>query len=199
MNNIPVSSLSGQTSADRTLNIYTRLKEFLPHIKKVLEQQSDLMPPQSPLLNSLDETWQRTGHLIHKVNCILQLLQPNIPIPEPAFRPTGIPLPQNVFQQKVYGCVVLTRLNEFLLRVVDELRSLKGSMCVKKKKELWWCHRTSGQWFEMIRLWGLTGIFINYLFFTYSKYKKVVPKNSYICLIISFTEVFIPLIYCCHN
>lgn len=137
MNNIPVSSLSGQTSADRTLNIYTRLKEFLPHIKKVLEQQSDLMPPQSPLLNSLDETWQRTGHLIYKVNCILQLLQPNIPIPEPAFRPTGIPLPQNVFQQKVYGCVVLTRLNEFLLRVVDELRSLKGSMCVKKKKELW--------------------------------------------------------------
>lgn len=131
MDNVPASSLSGQTSADRMLNVYTRLKEFQPHIKKVLKQQTGLLPPQSPLLNSLDENLQRTGHLTHKVNCILEILQPNIPIPEPAAGPTGIPLPQNVFQQKVYGCVVLSRLNEFLLRVVDELRSLKGSVCKK--------------------------------------------------------------------
>ncbi|XP_017334509.1 IL-6 subfamily cytokine M17 [Ictalurus punctatus] len=136
--NVPTSSLSGQTSADHMLNIYTRLKEFQPHIKKVLEQQTDLLPSQSPLLNSLNQTLQRTGHLVHKVTCILQILQPNIPLSEPAARPTGIPLPQNVFQQKVYGCVVLTRLNKFLSRVVDELRSLKGSMCViREKKELW--------------------------------------------------------------
>lgn len=133
MNNVPASSLSGQTSADRILNVYTRLKEFQPHMRKVLQQQADLLPPQSPLLTSLGENLQRTGHLTHKVNCILKILQPNIPIPEPAAGPTGIPLPQNVFQQKVYGCVVLTRLNEFLLRVVDELRSLKGSVCKKKK------------------------------------------------------------------
>ncbi|KAB5522536.1 hypothetical protein PHYPO_G00160630 [Pangasianodon hypophthalmus] len=133
MDNVPTSSISGQTSSDRMLNVYTRIKEFQPHIKKVLEQQTDLLPPQSSLLNSLEETLQRTGHLAHKVDCILQILQPNIPVPEPAAGPTGIPLPQNVFQQKVYGCVVLTRLNEFLSRVVDELRSLKGSMCVKKR------------------------------------------------------------------
>ncbi|XP_058239753.1 IL-6 subfamily cytokine M17 [Hemibagrus wyckioides] len=126
MDNVPSSSLSGQTSSDRMLNIYTRLKEFQPHIKKVLKQQTVLLPPQSPLLKSLDETFQRTGHLAHRMNCILQILQPNIPIFEPAASPTGIPLPQNVFQQKVYGCVVLTRLNKFLSRVVDELRSFKG-------------------------------------------------------------------------
>lgn len=135
MDNIPASSLSGQTSADRILNVYTRLKEFHPHIKKVLEQQTSLLPPNSHMLYSLNENLQRTGHLVHKMNCILQILQPNIPIPEPAAGPTGIPLPQNVFQQKVYGCVVLTRLNKFLLKVVDELRSLKGSVC--KRKELW--------------------------------------------------------------
>lgn len=133
MNNVPPSSLSGQTSADRTLNIYTRLKEFQPHIKNVLKQQTDLLPPQSDFLTSLENNLQQTGHLTHKVNCILQILQPNIPIPEPAAGPTGIPQPQNVFQQKVYGCVVLTRLNEFLLRVVHELRSLKGSVCKKKR------------------------------------------------------------------
>ncbi|GAA6087504.1 IL-6 subfamily cytokine M17 [Tachysurus ichikawai] len=135
MDNVPASSFSGQTSSDRMFNIYTRLKEFQPHIKKVLKQQTVLLPLQSPLLNSLDETLQRTGHLAQGINCILQILQPNIPIFEPATSPTRIPLPQNVFQQKVYGCVVLTRLNEFLSRVVDELRSLKGSMCVKKKKK----------------------------------------------------------------
>ncbi|XP_046694722.1 IL-6 subfamily cytokine M17 [Silurus meridionalis] len=132
MKNVPASSLSGQTSADRMLNVYTRLMEFQHHIKKVLEQQTDLLPPQSPLLYSLNEILKRTAHFTYKVNCILQILQPNIPIPEPAAGPTGIPLPQNVFQQKVYGCVVLTRLNKFLSRIVGELRSLKGSMCIKK-------------------------------------------------------------------
>ncbi|KAK3509441.1 hypothetical protein QTP70_035091 [Hemibagrus guttatus] len=135
MDNVPSSSISGETSSDRMLNIYTRLKEFQPHIKKVLKQQTVLLPSQSSLLTSLDETLQRAGHLAHRMNCILQILQPNIPIFEPAASPTGIPLPQNVFQQKVYGCVVLTRLNKFLSGVVDELRSFKGSMCVKKKKK----------------------------------------------------------------
>lgn len=133
IDNVPALSLSGQTPADRILNVYTRLKEFQPHIKKVLEQQTDLLPPQSPLLKSLEDTLQQTDHLAHKVNCILQILQPNIPIPEPAAGPTGIPLPQNVFQQKIYGCVVLTRLNNFLWITVNELRSIKGSMCIKKR------------------------------------------------------------------
>ncbi|TSO37120.1 hypothetical protein Baya_10087 [Bagarius yarrelli] len=133
MDNVPSSSLSGETSSDRSLSIYTRLKEFQPHIKKVLKQQTDLMPPQSLLLKSLNETLQQTGHLAYRINCILQILQPNIPIPELATGPTGIPLPQNVFQQKVYGCVVLTRLNKFLSKVVDELRSFKGNVCVKKR------------------------------------------------------------------
>lgn len=171
MDLIPASSLSGQTSSDRRLNIYIRLKEFQPHIKKVLKQQTDLMPPQSPLLSSLDETLQQTCHLAHRINCILQILQPNVPIPELAASPTGIPLPQNVFQQKVYGCVVLTRLNEFLSKVVDELRSFKGSLCVKKRNYGNVIEQMDNdlKWFFFI----VSSIFIHYLFFTHSTYKKV--------------------------
>lgn len=103
-------------------------------MKKVLEQQKDLQPPRCVLLSQMAETVHQTGHFIQKVKSIYQILQPNIPIPEPAADPTGIPLPQNVFQQKVYGCVILTRLDEFLSKVVDELRALKGSRCIKRKR-----------------------------------------------------------------
>ncbi|XP_072548922.1 IL-6 subfamily cytokine M17 [Salminus brasiliensis] len=133
IDNVPTSTLSGQTPPERVLSIYTHLKEFLPHLKKVQEQQNDLQPSSSPLLPLLSEIKDHVGHLAHRVNSIFQTLQPNIPLPEPPAWPTRIPPAQNVFQQKVYGCVVLTRLGEFLSRTVDELRLLKSSMCKKKK------------------------------------------------------------------
>ncbi|XP_007231486.2 IL-6 subfamily cytokine M17 [Astyanax mexicanus] len=135
MDNVPTSTLSGQTPPERVLSIYTHLKEFLPHLMKVQEQQNDLQPPSSPLLRQLTEIKDHVSHLSHKVNCIFQTLQPNIPVPEPPVWPTRIPPAQNVFQQKVYGCVVLTRLSEFLSKTADELRLLKNRMCKKKRTQ----------------------------------------------------------------
>ncbi|XP_066509180.1 IL-6 subfamily cytokine M17 [Hoplias malabaricus] len=131
MDNVPASTLYGQTSTERILNIYTRLKEFLPHISKVLEQQKDLQPPSCNLIPGIIGVKEQVGHLAHRVNCIFQILQPNVLVPEPSW-PTRIPPAQNVFQQKVYGCVVLTRLREFLSVVVNELKSIKGSMRKKR-------------------------------------------------------------------
>ncbi|KAL7838317.1 hypothetical protein AOLI_G00267210 [Acnodon oligacanthus] len=133
MDNVPASTLSGQTSSERVLSIYIRLKEFLPHVKKVLEQQNDLQPPSSPLLPVLSQIKEQINHLVQRVNCIFQILQPNILVPEPPAWPTRIPPAQNIFQQKVYGCVVLSRLSEFLSTTLEELRSLKGSMGKKKR------------------------------------------------------------------
>lgn len=126
MDNVPASTLSGQTSSERVLNIYTRLKEFQPHLKTVQDQQEDLLPS---LLESLSKLRGHLDHLASRVDSIFHTLQPNVPMPEPPAR--TLPA-QNSFQQKVYGCVVLTRLGEFLSTVVDELRSLKSSMCTKR-------------------------------------------------------------------
>ncbi|KAI4875757.1 hypothetical protein NFI96_024271 [Prochilodus magdalenae] len=126
MDNIPASTLSGQTQFDRVLSIYTRLKEFLPHVRKVLEQQSDMQPPSSQLLKDLFQIREQISLFARNVNCIFQTLQPNFLVPEPPAWPTRIPPAQNVFQQKVYGCVVLTRLSEFLSTALNELKSLKS-------------------------------------------------------------------------
>lgn len=134
MDNVPVSTNSGQTMSERILSVYTHLKEFLPHMKTVMEQQKDLNPPTNPVVKGLHSMITHVRHIALQVNCILQTLQPNIPIPEPAERPTGIPPAQNIFQQKAYGCIVLSRLQELLSQAVQEQRSLKGKMCRKRTK-----------------------------------------------------------------
>ncbi|XP_016333681.1 IL-6 subfamily cytokine M17 [Sinocyclocheilus anshuiensis] len=134
MDNVPVSTISGQTMSERILSVYTHLKEFLPHMKTVMEQQKDLNPPTNPVVEGLHSMITHVRHIALRVNCILQILQPNIPIPEPAERPTGIPPAQNIFQQKAYGCIVLSRLQELLSQAVQEQKSLKGKMCRKRTK-----------------------------------------------------------------
>ncbi|XP_058632207.1 IL-6 subfamily cytokine M17 isoform X2 [Onychostoma macrolepis] len=134
MDNVPVSTISGQTTSERILSVYTHLKEFLPHMKTVMEQQKDLNPPTNPVAEGLHSMITHVRHIALRVNCILQILQPNIPIPEPAERPTGIPPAQNIFQQKAYGCIVLSRLQELLGQAVQEQKSLKGKMCRKRTK-----------------------------------------------------------------
>ncbi|KTF96012.1 hypothetical protein cypCar_00012490 [Cyprinus carpio] len=134
MDNVPVSTISGQTMSERILSVYTHLKEFLPHMKTVMEQQKDLNPPINPVVEGLHSMITHVHHIAQRVNCILQILQPNIPIPEPAERSTGIPPAQNIFQQKAYGCIVLSRLQELLSQAVQEQKSLKGKMCKQRTK-----------------------------------------------------------------
>ncbi|XP_026067401.1 IL-6 subfamily cytokine M17 [Carassius auratus] len=135
MDNVPVSTISGQTMSERILSVYTHLKEFLPHMKTVMEQQKDLNPPTNLVVEGLHSMITHVHHIALRVNCILQILQPNIPIPEPAERPTGIPPAQNIFQQKAYGCIVLSRLQELLSQAVQEQKSLKGKLCRKRNKD----------------------------------------------------------------
>ncbi|NP_001073302.1 IL-6 subfamily cytokine M17 precursor [Danio rerio] len=134
MDNVPVSTISGQTESERILSMYSHLKAFLPHLKTVMEQQRDLDPPTNPVTEGINSLITHVRHMAVRVNCLLQILQPNIPIPEPAERPTGIPPAQNIFQQKVYGCIVLTRLQQLLSQAVQEQKSLKGKTCRRTKK-----------------------------------------------------------------
>ena len=52
-----------------------------------------------------------------------------MPVPEPG--PTAPPPPMNVFQQKVYGCVLLKTYRDFLSNVARELKALR-SVCRRR-------------------------------------------------------------------
>ncbi|XP_055055475.2 IL-6 subfamily cytokine M17 [Misgurnus anguillicaudatus] len=134
MDNVPLSTITGQSISERMLSVYTRLKEFLPHLKTVMEQQIDLDPPTNPVAEGLKDMITRVGHISAHVKCLIEFVMPNIPIPEPAERPTGIPPALNTFQQKAYGCIVLSRLQEFLSQAFHELKSLRGKKCRKRTK-----------------------------------------------------------------
>lgn len=135
MDNVPVSTISGHSTSERISSVYTRLKEFLPHLKTVMEQQKDIDPPTNPVAEGLKHMTLHVDRSSQIVNCLLQVLQPNIPIPEPAQRPTGIPPAQNTFQQKAYGCTVLSRLQEFLSQAFQELKSLRGTKCRRRTEK----------------------------------------------------------------
>ncbi|XP_028830100.1 IL-6 subfamily cytokine M17 [Denticeps clupeoides] len=132
IDNVPEADISELDVSKRMLSIYARLKEFSPHFKRVLEQQTDLQPHATPLLTDLTSTQERLHHISHRVNCLLQILLPNTPIPEPPEGPTGVPPSQNTFQQKAYGCVVLTRFKDFLSQTMKELRNRKGKLCKRR-------------------------------------------------------------------
>ncbi|XP_067294829.1 IL-6 subfamily cytokine M17 [Pseudorasbora parva] len=135
MDNVPKSTISGSTTLDRISSVYSRLKEFLPHMKTVMEQQKDFNPPTNLVAEGLDKMITQVHYTALRVNCLLQFLQPNIPIPEPAERPTGIPPAQNIFQQKAYGCIVLSRLQELLSKAVQEQRGLLREKFAGRKKK----------------------------------------------------------------
>lgn len=132
MVNVPLSTISGQSISERIFSVYTHLKEFLPHLKTVMEQQKDFDPPTNPVAEGLKHMITHVDRISLIVNCLLQVLKPNIPILEPAERPTGIPPAQNTFQQKAYGCIVLSRLEEFLSQAFHELKSLRGRRCRRR-------------------------------------------------------------------
>ncbi|XP_070706510.1 IL-6 subfamily cytokine M17 [Pempheris klunzingeri] len=129
VNNVPDPDISGLEPSETIASIYTHLQAFLPHLKRVYEQQTDLQPPTSPLLTELSDVSAHNRHLAALISSFYQSLFPNLPVPEPAGGPTTLPPPQNVFQQKVYGCVVLKTYKELLSNVSRELRTLKSKVC----------------------------------------------------------------------
>lgn len=135
INNVPDPNISGLDPSERMLSTYSHLRAFLPHLRRVTEQQTDLQTPSSPLLSELTNAYNRTSGLANQINCIYQNVFPNMPIPEPVDGPTSVPPSQNVFQQKVYGCVVLRRFKEFLSQAMRELRTLKGQVCTRRTQE----------------------------------------------------------------
>lgn len=129
---VPDPNISGLEPSERIISIYTHIQAFLPHFKRVYEQQTDLQLPDSPVLAGLSRVSAHSRNLATLVNLFYQSLFPNDPIPEPVGGPTELPPPQNVFQQKVYGCVVLKTYKELLANVSRELRTLKNKVCKRR-------------------------------------------------------------------
>ncbi|XP_012685726.1 IL-6 subfamily cytokine M17 [Clupea harengus] len=129
---VPEATVSGQDWAERLMGIHVRLQEFVPHLRHVAEQQADLQPVGSPLLNTLAQVQLRCPHLSGRMHCLLQLLLPNSVLEPPG--PTGQPPlpPLNSFQQKAYGCNVLTRFRAFLFNSQRELKALRGVACKRR-------------------------------------------------------------------
>lgn len=141
VNNIPDPNISGLEPSEKIASIYAHLQEFFPHFKRVYEQQADMQPPTSPVLSELNTISSRSKDLASLINSFYQSLFPNLPVPEPAGGPTTLPPPQNVFQQKVYGCVVLKTYKDFLSNVARELRTFKNEVCGRGKVMnmfFWW-------------------------------------------------------------
>ncbi|XP_040013690.1 IL-6 subfamily cytokine M17 isoform X2 [Xiphias gladius] len=134
VNNIPDPNISGMEPSERIVSIYTHLQAFFPHLKRVYEQQTDLQLPTSQLLTQLNHVSGHSKNLAALVKIFYQSLFPNLPVPVPAGGPTTLPPPQNVFQQKVYGCVVLKTYKEFLSNVSQELKTLRSQVCRRRKQ-----------------------------------------------------------------
>lgn len=132
LSDVPVPNISGMEQSDRMASVSTRLRAFSPHFRRVYEQQSDLQPPTSALLSQLSLVRGRNRNLASVVASLYQSLYPNLPGPGPEGDPTKPPPPQNVFQQKVYGCVVLKTYKEFLSNVMREMRMLKSDVCAER-------------------------------------------------------------------
>ncbi|KAM4528501.1 IL-6 subfamily cytokine M17 [Odontesthes bonariensis] len=135
VSNIPDPNISGLEPSERIASMYTHIQAFSPHFKRVYEQQTDLQSPTSALLKELERVSARRRNLASLINNLYHKLFPNLPEPaEPADGPTILPPPQNVFQQKVYGCVVLKTYKELLSNISRDLRTLKSRICRKRRQ-----------------------------------------------------------------
>ncbi|XP_077594069.1 IL-6 subfamily cytokine M17, partial [Stigmatopora nigra] len=115
---VPKPNISG---LDQVLD---RVLVFWPHLRLVYEQQKELQDPGSPLVLGLKTAWSRNQDLGARLMAlgVFPEVVPSVPSP---------PLVQNVFEQKVYGCVLLKNYKKFLIRALRELRTLKGRACKK--------------------------------------------------------------------
>ncbi|XP_077354649.1 IL-6 subfamily cytokine M17 [Festucalex cinctus] len=128
LQDVPEPAISGLELPERLESVLDHLRDFLPHLRRVYEQQADLQAPGGPLLSQLDRVGQRGRGLGSLVQAFYRDAFPNLQ--EPARGPEALEPPaQNVFQQKVYGCVVVKTYKEFLTNVARELRSIKSKVC----------------------------------------------------------------------
>lgn len=145
---IPDPNISGLEPSEKIASMYTHLQAFSPHLKKVYEQQMDLQPPKSPLLDLLNSVRDHSRHLTRRINNFYHNIFPNLPLPEPAGGPTILPPPQNTFQQKVYGCVVLTTYKKLLTNMSKNMRTLRSKVCGKVPASLFNFFRWFGSGFD---------------------------------------------------
>ncbi|KAJ0013126.1 hypothetical protein NQD34_017460 [Periophthalmus magnuspinnatus] len=129
LSGLPDPNISGLESSEQMSSVHSSLQEFSPHFKRVFDQQTDLQLPDSPLLDQLSVISRRSLYLDSQITVLYQQLFPNSPPLGADGGATSLPPPQNVFQQKVYGCVVLKTYKEFLSNVSKYLRTLKNQMC----------------------------------------------------------------------
>lgn len=130
--NVPDANISGLEQSERMASVSAHLRAFLPHLRWVYAQQSDLQPPTSALLRQLHTLSNRSRTLANVFSSLYQDLYPNQlgPGPEPVGGPTEPPPTQTVFEQKIYGCLVLKTYRRFLSNMMGELnKSLKCNMC----------------------------------------------------------------------
>ncbi|KAL2099938.1 hypothetical protein ACEWY4_004332 [Coilia grayii] len=134
---VPEATVSGQDWTERLMAVHGRLQEFAPHLRHIAEQQTDLQQAGSPLLAALEQVQLRASGLLRRQHCLLQLLLPNSVLepPGPTGHPPPLPPPLNSFQQKAYGCSVLTRLRAFLSLSQKELKALKGVACKRRTEQ----------------------------------------------------------------
>lgn len=132
--NVLVPNISGMEQSDRIASVSTQLQAFIPLLRRVNEQQSDLQPPTSTLLSQLSIVRSYNKNLAGVVKELYQSLYPNQPGLGPEGGPTKPPPPQNVFQQKVYGYRVLKTYKEFLSKVMREMRRLRSNVCADRIK-----------------------------------------------------------------
>ncbi|XP_048877473.1 IL-6 subfamily cytokine M17 [Brienomyrus brachyistius] len=124
VDNAPDPEITGFEPAEKLQSIYTKLKLFQEHLAAVREQQTQLQDPSNSLLSKLRSAGERLGDLAGNVKTALQCLKPNELITVSSISDS----PRNTFQQKMYGCVVLTRHKEFLSRVHHELKNLRNKV-----------------------------------------------------------------------
>lgn len=133
---VPRPVISGLEPPERVESIYYLLQDFLPHFKRVYDQQVDIQSPSSQLLTQLRTASARVRYLADTVREIHRCLFPNLPLPEPAEGPTALPPAQNIFQQKMYGCVVLRSYKDFLSNIVREAKTLRNKFCKRRTPEI---------------------------------------------------------------
>lgn len=130
---IPEPGISGLEPSERMESILDHLRAFLPHLRRIYEQQKDLQAPDSPVLVQLWQASQRGRDLGALVRAFFWNTFPNLQ--KPAEGPAALEqAAQNIFQQKVYGCVVVKTYKEFLTNVAREFRSLKGKVCRGRRR-----------------------------------------------------------------
>lgn len=133
---VPGPVISGLEPPERVDSIYSLLRDFLPHFKRVYDQQVDIQSPSSPLLTQLRAVPARGRLLADTVRELHRCLFPNLPVPQPAEGPTALPPAQNIFQQKMYGCVVLRSYKDFLSNVMREARTLRNKLNRRQRLEI---------------------------------------------------------------